>query len=354
MLRRQSPRWVNLGFQLVAIVIAIGFTTVILLLAGTPPLDAYQQLIIGAVGKVTNISDVLVSWAPLLITTAGLLVTFAAGLWNIGIEGQITLGAIFCTWVLRSLQNSSIPPGLIIALSILAGMFGGMLWASLVGLLKTFGGVNEIFGGLGLNFIASTLVLYLIYGPWRRPGVASLSGTEIFPNKLWLPTLPNLRISVWALVFAVLGIVIIYFFLRGTYIGLKLKAIGKNIRAAFTLGIPTWKYMMLSFLICGALAGLTGALQVTTVYHRLLPYITSGYGFLGLLVAMLVNYQALWVAPITLFYAALNIGGVQLPIALKLDSNLSGVLQGFLVLFVLLMEGVRQKLTRTVKMGGGV
>ncbi len=354
MLRRQSSRWVNLGFQLAAILIAIGFTTVILVLAGAPPITAYQQMIKGAVGSTANISDVLVSWAPLLICTAGLLVTFAAGLWNIGIEGQITLGAIFCTWVLRSLQSSSLAPGLIIALGILAGMIGGMLWAILVGVLKTFGGVNEIFGGLGLNFVASTLVLYLIYGPWRRPGVASLSGTEIFPNQLWLPTLPNVRISAWALAFAVLGIVIIYFFLRGTYVGLKLKAIGKNIRAAFTLGIPTWKYMMLSFIICGLLAGLTGAIQVTTVYHRLLPYITSGYGFLGLLVAMLVNYQALWVAPITLFYAALNIGGVQLPITLKLDSNFSGVLQGFLVLFVLLMEGVRQKLTRKAKTGGSV
>jgi simple sugar transport system permease protein len=346
MLRKQSSRWVNLSFQLVAILIAIAITTVILVFAGAPPLKAYQQLIMGAVGSVDNISNVLVSWAPLLITTAGLLVTFAAGLWNIGIEGQITLGAIFCTWVLRSFQNSSLPPALILALSILAGMVGGMLWAALAGLLKTFGGVNEIFGGLGLNFIASTLVLYLIYGPWRRPGVASLSGTEIFPNKLWLPTLPNLRISIWAFVFGILSIVIIYFFLRGTYVGLRLKAIGKNIRAAFTLGVPTWQYMMLSFLVCGLLAGLTGALQVTTVFHRLLPYITSGYGFLGLLVAMLVNYQAIWVAPITLFYAALNIGSVQLPITLKLDSNLSGVLQGFLVLFVLLMEGVRQKLTR--------
>jgi general nucleoside transport system permease protein len=349
MLRRQSSRWTNLAFQLVATLIAILFTILILLLAGAPPLQAFGQLINGAVGSVTNISDVFTSWAPLLITTAGLLVTFAAGLWNIGIEGQITLGAIFCTWVLRSFQGSSMPPALIIILGMLAGMIGGMLWASLVGLMKTFGGVNEIFGGLGLNFIASTLVLYLIYGPWRRPGVASLSGTEIFPNSLWLPTLPNLRISAWALAFAILAIVVIYFFLRGTYIGLKLKAIGKNIRAAFTLGIPTWKYLMLSFLICGALAGLTGALQVTSVYHRLLPYITSGYGFLGLLVAMLVNYQALWVAPITLFYAALNIGSVQLPITLKLDSNLSGVLQGFLVLFVILMEGVRQKLSQKVK-----
>jgi simple sugar transport system permease protein len=101
---------------------------------------------------------------------------------------------------------------------------------------------------------------------------------------------------------------------------------------------------MFAFLLCGAFAGLAGALQVTGVYHRLTPAISSGYGFLGLLVAMLINYQAIWAAPIALFFAGLNIGGIQLPIILKLDSSLSGVLQGILVLFVLLVEGARQRL----------
>jgi simple sugar transport system permease protein len=94
------------------------------------------------------------------------------------------------------------------------------------------------------------------------------------------------------------------------------------------------------------MAGLAGATQVLAVYHRLIPSISSGYGFLGMMVAMLVNYQALWAAPVALFFAALNIGSIQLPIVLKLDSSLSGVLQGSLVLFVLLMDGVRRRLTR--------
>ena len=100
---------------------------------------------------------------------------------------------------------------------------------------------------------------------------------------------------------------------------------------------------MYSFLICGALAGIAGAIQVTAVYHRLIPSISSGYGYLGLMVAMLINYQAIWAIPVALFFAALNIGSIQLPIVLKLDSSLSGVLQGVLVLFALLVEGARQK-----------
>jgi ABC-type uncharacterized transport system permease subunit len=341
-------RWINIGFQLLGILAALGFTTLVLLLTGAPPLKAFQQLTLGVVGSMDNVSNVLVSWMPLLITTAGLLVTFAAGLWNIGIEGQIIMGAVFTTWVLRGLQHGTLPAGIIVVLAILAGVIGGGLWALLVGLLKTFGGVNEIFGGLGLNFIANAIVLWLIYGPWRRPGVASLSGTEAFPARLSLPTFPDLQISPWSLLLGALSIILIYILLRGTYIGLRLKAIGKNIRAAYILGVSTWQYLLLSFIVCGLFAGLTGALQVTAVYHRLLPSISSGYGFLGLLVAMLINFQAIWVAPIALFYAALNIGSIQLPITLKLDSNLAGVLQGTLVLFVLLSEGFRQRFTRKV------
>jgi general nucleoside transport system permease protein len=344
--KKNKSRWIDLGFQLLAVIAALGFTTLILLFSGAPPFKAYQQLIFGMAGSMGNVSNVLIAWAPLLITTAGLLVTFSAGLWNIGMEGQIIMGAVFTTWLLRSLQNTTLPAWLILILAILMGMLGGSLWASLTAVLKTFGGVNEIFGGLGLNFIANAVVLWLIYGPWRRPGVASLSGTEAFPTRLSLPTLPGFGLSAWSLIFGIISVVIVYILLRGTYIGLRLKAVGKNIHSAFTLGVPTWQYMILSFALCGMFAGLTGALQVTAVYHRLLPTISSGYGFLGLLIAMLINFQAIWLAPVALFYAALNIGGIQLPVALKLDSSLSGVLQGALVLFVLLGEGLRQRLTR--------
>lgn len=337
---------VDFGFQAGALVLAFLFSTLILVAAGAPPFQAYAAILKGAFGSAKSLEYVLISWSPLLLTTAGVLITFSAGMWNIGVEGQMTLGAIFTTWIMRLLQDSSLPPGVIIFLGILAGVIGGALWAGLAGALKTFGGVNEIFGGLGLNFVSTALTIYLVFGPWKRPGVGSMSGTQPFDRVLWLPSLPNMELSPWALGLSILVIVLVFFLLRGTHFGLRLKAVGKNIKAAYLMGVPTWQYSMFAFLLCGAFVGLAGAIQVTAIYHRLLPNISSGYGFLGLLVAMLVNYQAIWVAPIAFFFAMLNIGSIQLQIVYKLASSLSGVLQSMLVLLVLIGEGTRQRLLK--------
>ncbi len=340
--------WINIGFQAGALVLSLLITTLILVAAGAPPLKAYGSIMSGAFGSSHSMMTVLITWSPLLLTTAGVLITFAAGLWNIGVEGQMVLGSIFATWMLRLLQDTSVPPALIIISGILFGMIGGALWAALAGALKTFGGVNEIFGGLGLNFVATALTIYLVFGPWKRPGVGSMSGTQPFDEKLWLPTISNTGLSPWALGISIAVVVIVYLLLRGTYFGLRLKAVGKNMKAAFLLGVPTWQYSMFSFLLCGAFVGLAGAIQVVAVYHRLLPNISNGYGFLGLLVAMLINYQAIWVIPIAFFFAALNVGSVQLQIVYKMDSSFAGVLQDLLVLLVLLGQGVRERFLKKV------
>ncbi len=326
--------------------LALLITTLILLAAGAPPLQVYLSIVQGAFGSMGDIYGILITWSPLLLTTAGVLITFAAGLWNIGVEGQMVLGSIFATGVLRLLQDSSLSPALIIILGIVAGMVGGALWAALAGALKVFGGVNEIFGGLGLDFVATALTIYLVFGPWKRPGVGSMSGTQPFPERLWLPALPHTELSLWALGGSLAVMVMVFFLLRGTHFGLRLKAVGKNIRAAFLLGVPTWQYSMLAFLLCGAIVGLAGAIQVTSVYHRLLPNISNGYGFLGLLVAMLINYQAFWAAPVAFLFAAMNIGSVQLQIVYKLDASFAGVLQDLLVLVLLIGEGARQRILK--------
>lgn len=326
------------------IMLALLFTVLLLVFTGAPPIAAFEQIVRGAFGTPQNTAETISASLPLLLATVGVLITFAAGLWNIGIEGQITMGAIFTTAVIRALQESAVAPGLIIGLGILAGAIGGALWAALAGVLKTYGGVNEIFGGLGLNFVAASLNIYLIFGPWSRPGVASMSGTEPFPEHLRMAQLEGLRLSPAAVVIALIATAVVYVLLSGTYIGLKLKATGRNANASYILGIPTNSYTLLAFVLCGLLAGVAGSIQVTSVFYRLIPSISSGYGFLGLLVAMLINYQAILALPVALFYAALIIGSIQLPIVLRLDSSLAGVLQGALVLFVLAMEGVRTKL----------
>ena len=337
---------INFIFRIAGVLAALLFTALVLVIAKANPWEAFSNIFLGAVSTPIKIADSFVAWVPLILATCGLVITFTAGLWNIGIEGQISLGAIMTTWALRLLQDSGLPPLVIIVAGFLAGMAGGIIWALLAGVLKFYGGVSEIFAGLGLNFIATALTLWLIFGPWKRAGVASMSGTQPFDMSIWLPSLTGYRLSIWSLLLAVVSVLIVYFLLKHTVVGLRLKAVGKNSKAAIQMGISPSKYMLLSFVLCGLFAGLTGAVQVLGVYHRLIPSISSGYGFLGLLVAMLVDYQIVWAVPMALLFAALNIGGIQLPIMMKIDSTLSGVMQSSLVLFFMLMDGVRKKILK--------
>ncbi len=344
MQRDARERWMTLLFRLASVIFALLLTSAVLQLVGAPPLEAFRLVLKGAFGSPKKVADIFVIWTPLLLTSAGLLLTFHAGLWNIGIEGQIVLGAVFATGVLRALQDTGTSPAMALILAFVAAALGGMLWALLSGLLKVYGGVNEIFSGLGLDFVAVTLVLYLVFGPWKRPGVGSMSGTEPFPKELWLPTLEKTRLSPWALVLALVAWVVVLLLLQRSYFGLRLRAVGRNPKAAhLMMGLSPQRLTLLAFALCGIFAGLAGAVQVTAVYHRLIPAISSGYGWLGLLVCMLVNFSPLWIGPVAWFFAVLNLGSIQLPIVLKVDSTLAGVLQGTLVYTFLLGEGLRIK-----------
>jgi simple sugar transport system permease protein len=233
-------------------------------------------------------------------------------------------------------------------LSILGGAVGGIVWALLVGLLKNFGGVNEIFGGLGFNFIADAVLLFLVYGPWKPVGVAN-GTTKMLEKIYWLPQLKGSYLSLWALGIAIAGVIITMIILKGTYFGLKLKAVGKNNKSSFLLGVPTNWYMLLAFILCGLFAGITGAIQVIGFNHILRNSISGGYGYMGLMVGMLANIQPIVTAPIAFVFIAINKGASSLGINLQLDSNLSGVIQALLVIFVLIMDGVQRIITKKVK-----
>ena len=120
----------NILFQVGAVVLALLFTSLILIFSGASPVDAYFNILSGAFSSINKFADVLVAWIPLLLVTSGLLVTYAAGLWNIGIEGQIMLGAVFTTGIIRILQETSVEPVFVLIAGFLAGALGGALWAA--------------------------------------------------------------------------------------------------------------------------------------------------------------------------------------------------------------------------------
>lgn len=317
-------------------------TSLILLVAGSSPFPAFKYLFLGSLGSWMKLSQVLTSWIPLTLCACGLVFSFRIGLWNIGIEGQVVAGAIAATAILRIGLESGMP-NITMVLAFLGGMLGGGLWAIIAGFLKTKGGVNEIFGGLGLNFVAQGITLWLIFGPWKRPGVASMSGTEAFPPSMWLPTLTHVRVSLIGLALTLIVLLTTAWILARTRLGLALKGIGSNAKAAFLQGLDPNRYMIYAMGLAGGCAGMAGAFQVAGVYHRLIPAISSNYGYLALLVVMLANF-GIWGAPgIAFFFVCLNVGGIQLPMMLKLDSSLSGIIQGVFVLAALLVYSWRRR-----------
>ncbi|MCP4356371.1 MAG: ABC transporter permease [Proteobacteria bacterium] len=310
------------------------FTTLIITISGAPPFEAYENIIRGSFGSFSKFGQVIKVWIPLTLCSCGLLYTFKINLWNIGIEGQMIMGAVFGMAAFKYIPGTC-PAALTILIAFMAGLTGGAIWALFAGFLKTFGGVNEIFAGLGMNFVAQSIILWLIFGPWKREGIASMSGTEQLADPLWLSTMTKMRISPTAIALTVASILITAFILKYTKVGLGLKAIGNNMQSAFMYKLKPTSYMLLAMIFAGGFAGLAGTMQVTGVYHRLIPTISSNYGYLALFVVMLANYNV-WAVPlVALFFACLNVGSIQLPMVLQIDSSLSGVIQGALVLATL-------------------
>jgi ABC-type uncharacterized transport system permease subunit len=331
------------------VVVALAATIGLLVLADAPPLEALRLIGDGAFNGKTRFADTLMAWAPVAIAGAGLVVTFAAGLWNIGVEGQIVAGAIAASLAARTVPGDR---PLVLSVTLAAGVIGGALWGGAAGVLKVKGRVNEIFGGIGLGFVAQAFATYLIIGPWKRAGVASTSGTEPFRPETWLPTAFGTRLAPIAIGLAVAMLIGIGLVMRGTRFGLRLRAVGSNPASARLLGVPAAATTMRAFFVGGGLAGLAGAVIVTGVQHKLVPAIAGGRGFLAVLVVLLAGYRVRWVGPIALFFAAISVGSSQLQLRLDLDSSLGAVIQGLLVLAAVLFGGwfARRQKTREAKL----
>lgn len=332
----------QVGFALLSIAASFALSAGLILLVGRNPIEVFQTVYEGAFSSSERIAGVFNFWIPLTLASLGLTMTFRAGLWNIGVEGQIMFGAVFATWVALFVPA---PAVIRVPLAVLMSVVGGMFWALVVGLLKTRLGVHEIFGGVALNAIANVFTNYLVANRWSPPGGNALDvgpfdpaarlGTfsEAFPTNLTM------------IVLVLVSVVVVVVALNGTRWGLELKATGKNARSALLLGIKTEQVSLSAFLACGALAGLAGAYRVLFFYGTLRPLASGGIGFLAILLVLLVGFRAGWVPIVAFLFGALLFGSTRLRVRLRLDASLAQVLQGVLVLLMLLGNGLRTRLT---------
>jgi simple sugar transport system permease protein len=310
-------------------------------IVGVNPFEAFFLLFKGSLGSPIYFGHVLKCFIPLTLCATGLIYTFKIKLWNIGIESQIIAGALLSMAVFRLFPDSS-HSNLFFLLSLLAGFSGGAFMAIVAGFLKNRCGVNEIFAGLGLNFVCQGLALYLIFGPWKRPGIASMSGTDPISDVYFLSEFSIFSLSPFAVFLLLFSFFATYFLIRISIVGLKLHASGENPFASRLLGLRPSLSIYFALSLCGGMAGLAGFFQVTGIYHRMIPTISSGYGYTAILVVLLSGFDIRVVPFVSLFFSCLNVGGIQLPMVLQVDSSLSGVIQGVLVVIYLLFISIKK------------
>ena len=319
----------NLFKNIVTVSISIFFVTIVLFILNSSPLDIYKALFDGAFGNLDKLSRTMLITSIMALTGLALVITFSAGLWNIGIEGQVLFGAIGATFIARSfLGDNLISPFLAVLFGAIFGSFLGFLSA----ILKTKFNVHEIFGGLGLDFVASGLIVYLVIGPWKREGIASTGGTDLFPESSWMPHIGNSDFPIFPILIILAVFVLLSFLLNKTSLGLRLIATGSNKNATDKFKINSVKYIAYAFIIAGAIGGIAGSIQATGIYHKLVPNISGGYGFLGILIALIAGRNLYSVMLISFVFASIMVGGVQLQLRLGMDSSFPYIVESVFVL----------------------
>lgn len=335
----QSKRSLKVLAPLIGVLLALIVSGLLIALAGVNPVEAYGKLVTGAFGGPRQITEVILKAAPILIIALGLAVAFQARVWNIGAEGQYHLGALFGGAVALTFPN--LPSIVLIPLMLIAGTLGGLLWSALAGLLHLKRGVNLIICTLMLNYIGILLVQYAARVPLRDDG-GFLPESARFVAAAQMPRLFGSRLHIGVLI-ALLLVGVIYILLWRTPLGFQLRAVGANLSVARTVGIDTSQRVLTALLISGALAGLAGVIEVSYTYTRLKQNVSDGYGFTGILVALLGQMHPVGVLVAAVLFAALMMGAQALNISLQVPVAVAGVLQALLVLGVLAGSAIAQK-----------
>lgn len=313
-------------------VLALAVCAILVRLDGADPVVAYAVLFRGAFGSVDSFVDVIMRATPLLLAGLGTAVAFKGGQWNIGGEGQIYFGALGATLV--GLAFRGLPLVVHLPLTLLGAVLGGALWALGPALLKARRGVSEIISTLMLNYIAIFIIRYLVKGPLQGAS-EFMPQTAVIPEAARLPFLfPPWRLHAGTLLALVLAFGV-YFLLQRTSLGYEFRAVGQNPTAARYGGIRVPAMVVLIMVISGGLAGLAGANEVLGYHYKLFDGFSPGYGFTGIIVALLGRLNPAGIILSSVLFSGLIVGANEMQRVVGVPTAIAGIIQGVVVLFVL-------------------
>jgi ABC-type uncharacterized transport system permease subunit len=324
-------RILAIGFALIA---AMLVSALIIQFSDASPSEAFINLIKGAFGSRRAILETLVKSTPLILTGLATVIAFRGKIWSIGQEGQFFLGAIGGYWAYRVFGG--LPAVALIPIIILAGFITGGIGGMVAGFLKAYFNVDEIISTVMGNYIIDYFLSFLLsgVGPWREPGSYYQQTAKITENAYYPLLFQNSRLHIGFLI-ALVASLVVYLILKRTPFGYQLRAFGSNPRAAKFKGININKIFIVTMLISGGLAGLAGTGELFGVQYRLRPDLSPGYGYTGIIVAMLAGLDPIGVLPAGILFGALLNGSAQMRIATGVPTAITYAIQAIVLLFLL-------------------
>ncbi len=316
----------------VAVVIALVVGAAIILALGQDPLLAYQQLFFSNFQSPQGISAMIAQFIPLAVLSAAVIISFRAGFFNIGGEGQLYMGAFAGAWVGFTL--TSLPGPAVTVLALVFGMLGGMVWGMIPGALLAFWRVNIIVTTLMMSTIATLLTAYLVTGPFQDPTAGLAASEKITPDALFTMFSREFGVGM-DLVVAIVAVVVLGLVLTRSVWGLKVRQLGEMNRFAEYTGVSPKRMSVEVMALSGAVSGLAGAIFVLGPNGgRFLQTFSPGYGFLGITVALLARLNP-WAAILAAaFYANMMAGSNSMQIYAQVPFPLVNVLQGIIILLI--------------------
>ncbi len=316
--------------------IAVGLTLltglVVFAATGIPPLKGLYVYFVDPLTSEWSLEKLSLKAAPLIMIAAGLSVAYRANVWNIGAEGQLTIGAI-CGSAIPILWNSWQSPLTLVAM-LLLGAIGGALWGLIPAFLKVRTGANEILTSLMLVYVAQLLLDWLVRGPWRDPHGFNFPKSVSFEGWQMLPTFGSTDIH-YGVALSILAAVILWGVMSFTLKGFEIRVLGTAPRAGAFAGFSPKKMVYFAFLVSGGLAGLAGICELAGPVNELQPVISPGYGFTAIIVAFLGRLNPIGVIVAGLALAVSYLGGEEAHTAFGISDKAARVFQGLLLFYIL-------------------